>query len=74
MLKRLLFNPTYCGPFSKDLVKPPCGTAPNCTGIINGNYPDYGSRCQQYFTCQHEEFYGYTKCAASKQRSFCSCV
>ncbi|XP_025091511.1 uncharacterized protein LOC112562445 [Pomacea canaliculata] len=49
----------------KSLVKPPCGTAPNCTGIIDGNYPDFSSRCQQFYTCLHEEFYGYTKCAAS---------
>nr|KAG5690942.1 hypothetical protein BaRGS_034328 [Batillaria attramentaria] len=49
----------------KDLVKPPCGTAPNCTGIIDGKYPDYKSRCQQFYTCLHEDFYGYTKCAAN---------
>ncbi|KAK6192446.1 hypothetical protein SNE40_003912 [Patella caerulea] len=49
----------------KDLVAPPCGTAPNCTGIIDGNYPDYSRRCQYYYTCLHNDFYGFTKCAAN---------
>ncbi|XP_046333103.2 uncharacterized protein LOC124115963 [Haliotis rufescens] len=48
----------------KDLVKPPCGTAPNCTGM-DGNYPDYARKCQYYFTCLHDDFYGYTRCAAN---------
>ncbi|KAL8604602.1 hypothetical protein ACOMHN_013382 [Nucella lapillus] len=49
----------------KDMVQPPCGTAPNCSGIIDGNYADYSSRCQQYYTCHHGLFYGFTKCAAN---------
>ncbi|XP_014774060.1 peritrophin-1 [Octopus bimaculoides] len=61
----LVVNKLYMYCDYLDKVDPPCGTAPNCTGLWDGNYPDYSRSCKFYYSCLRDKFHGYVKCPAS---------